>query len=367
MIPLLQHIVSEVAAFQSNRGRKHLVTANNHADNVIAYSGQLPLVASIQPLEEAQTTLATIRKQSEQATVALSNQEHQLREEFTRLTQQMEATTKEITTQKGRLDSAITEYQKQFSNSESTRHERFSQGESARQSQFTEGQKTQNDRLAQVLTDAQKRTQDSIDDAKTRLANMLEEASKKANEQNAEFSTQGTDVLRELELFRGKAVNLMHVIGSTGMAGEYQKTANSARRGNIIWQVIAGSSLLGLIIFAMFTYLATQTAEIIWGVVAARLFVTMTFGILAAYAARQSDRYAETEVRNRGYQLELSSIDPYLANLPEDIQQKVKVELAQKLFGNAAATTVSTSSKFSGTGKDPLELTLSIIAGFTKK
>lgn len=67
---------------------------------------------------------------------------------------------------------------------------------------------------------------------------------------------------------------------------------------------------------------------------ASKIFVTIAFGILAAFSVRQADKYSAIEMINRRYQLELSSIDPYLVNLPEEIQEKVKVELSKKLFGN---------------------------------
>ena len=101
--------------------------------------------------------------------------------------------------------------------------------------------------------------------------------------------------------------------------------------------------------------------------VAARTFVALTFGIMAAYAARPGDWHSDTEIRNRKYQLELSSLDLYLANLPEETQHKVKVDIAMKLFGSASLESASPGKQFTGAGKDPLELALSVLMEFAKR
>lgn len=125
--------------------------------------------------------------------------------------------------------------------------------------------------------------------------------------------------------------------------------------------------MLGLIAFAILVFAATQGATINLPGVFARAFVALTFGILAAYSARQGDRYSDIEVTNRRFQLELSSIDPYLANLPSDTQHKLKVELGQRLFGNAPLVQPNSQKQISGTGKDTLELALQIIMEAVKK
>jgi hypothetical protein len=351
----LQQLLSEIASFHSSRNRGHLVNANNQADSVLTYTAQLAL-SGVTSSPEAQQALEVVRERAEQLASALLAQEGRLRDRLHDLEARVEATVQEVSTQKGRLDTAIAEYQQQFSAAEGTR-----------QSQVAEALKTHNQRLDQALADAQARLQSSLADASRRTDAMLQEASSMASSQLAALEDSGRKVIAQLEDLRAKAQDLLHVIGSTGMAGEYQKAANSARKFAVVWQVIAGIAMAGLITFAIMTYVATQEVDVRWGGVAARAFVTLTFGILAAYAARQSDRYSFIEVRNRRYQLELSSIDPYLSSLPEETRHKVKVDLAQRLFGNMAEPLSPTTGEFTGTAKEPLETALSILLELVKK
>ena len=56
-------------------------------------------------------------------------------------------------------------------------------------------------------------------------------------------------------------------------------------------------------------------------------------GIFAVYAARQAERSDEEERRARKMELELASINSYLADLQPEIQEQIKTKLAEKFFG----------------------------------
>lgn len=134
---------------------------------------------------------------------------------------------------------------------------------------------------------------------------------------------------------RQRAEELVRVIANTGMVGGYQKIANDERKAANIWQGIAVGAFVCLILFAIFAFAATLGSNVSWQVFVARAFVAATFGLLAAYAARQADRHESVERSSRRLELALASVDPYLVNLPEDIQHRVKQELAMKFFGEA--------------------------------
>lgn len=351
----LQSIQSEVSAFQSNRNRGHLSNANTQADSLLAVAAQLGIpLATSSPIDSK--AVEHTREQADKVLRSIRASERQLQQQVGKLNESVGSTIVEVTTQKSRLDTAIAEYQQQFS-----------AAEGSRQQQAADALKTHAQRLDQAITDAQKRLQDATQDVSRRLDSTLQEAVSRADEQRKQLEDEANDAVDALETMRGKAENLLHVIGSTGMAGEYQKAANTAGALTRWWQIGAALSMLGLILFAILAFVATQGEDINWGGVGARVFVAVAFGILAAYCARQGDRYSDQEVANRRFQLEFSSIDPYVANLPADVQHKLKVELGQRLFGNASMTPSTTDRRTTGTGKDPLEMALSIIGEFIKK
>jgi hypothetical protein len=55
--------------------------------------------------------------------------------------------------------------------------------------------------------------------------------------------------------------------------------------------------------------------------------------VLAAYAAFQADKFFEIERRNRKVALELEAIGPYLAPLPQEMQDKFRIDIGDRSFG----------------------------------
>ena len=73
--------------------------------------------------------------------------------------------------------------------------------------------------------------------------------------------------------------------------------------------------------------------DINWASVVTKFFSFTTLGSWTAYSAKQASKHYGAESHNRKMELELASIDPYLAILPEEERNNVKKELAGKLFG----------------------------------
>lgn len=89
--------------------------------------------------------------------------------------------------------------------------------------------------------------------------------------------------------------------------------------------------LVGMVGFAIFAFKGTLD-EFEIGAFLARFGVVLTFGALAGYGARQADKHHKVERRNRRVELELASIDPFLAELPEAERNQVKAAVADRLF-----------------------------------
>jgi hypothetical protein len=90
--------------------------------------------------------------------------------------------------------------------------------------------------------------------------------------------------------------------------------------------------MCGLIYFAYHAFLPSVQGEFKWESFAARVFLTITVGVLAAYAGAQADRFFHMEKSNRKLALELAAIDPFIALLPPDEQYKFKLEVGRRSF-----------------------------------
>lgn len=358
----INNIIAEINNFKANNNKNHLVTANTHVDTLLQNLYIVPKTYDANDAMVIKSSIESLYGNSSKYLADIKEASGSVNKSIADASQRLETLVSEINAQKGRLDKAISDYQAQFSQSESTRSQ-----------QFVEAQNQRVQKVEAALAEQQKKLDMAIETSNKRLLEQSQLSETKIAGQLSQLKESGTSLLNTLTEFKDKAQNLMHVIGSTGMSGEYQKVADTSRKASYVWQGIAGVSMLGLILFAIAAFQSTQvstTETIRWGAVATRVFVAMAFGVLGAYAARQGDRYIDSEARNRRYQLELSSIDPYLANLPDNIKTNVKVQLADKLFGNAGSHTLGQSDKkqeVSANAIDVLKATMQLMHDLVAK
>lgn len=352
----LQNCLSEFSAFTSNKSQGHLDNANTHLDSALTHAFQLPAPLPLEQVESLKDAVTSFRRSAGQLLASLERDKERLASELHGANARLEALAGEIASQKGRVDSVISDQQQQFSASEGARREEF----------------------AKSQAEANAELKSAIEDRRNNFEALEEEVTAKfeafAVSSKAEFTailgqseSAAKAHLAELVGFRDQAQKLMQVIGSTGMAGEFQKAATSAKRLVGFWQALAVGSMIGLIWFAISAYQSAEQLDPSWAVIGSRLFVAVAFGILAVFAVRQADRYHESETRNRRYQLELSSIEPYLAGLPEEVRNDVKVKLAERLFGNTDLQATQATGKASGNGLDVARMALETVQEALKK
>jgi hypothetical protein len=111
-----------------------------------------------------------------------------------------------------------------------------------------------------------------------------------------------------------------------------QKVANSERKSGGRWKAFAVACLLLLGAVTVWWLFSTD-GTLVWQKIVMRSFVFITLLSLSTYAARQGFRHEKAERRNRILELELASLDPYLAELPEDVRTGLKQMFAERVFG----------------------------------
>lgn len=317
-----QQEINEVTAFQGNRNVGHLNNANNQADGALVHTASLLVASSLPDLEIVQKTVSTLRESFGQHAKRLeTDREAQVAKLSEFNARILEATT-EINNQKGRLDTAINQFQQQFSQSEDTRRTEFSTAEKQRASEAAQAEEKRRTQFTTLISDT------SITLNSSREAHENEWSERKES-----LGRETKQLVQHIDDQKNIAEKLVGIITETGWVGGYQRVANEERKAARLWRQIASLSMVGLIIFAGYAFLPTLQGEFNWGSFAGRVFVTLTFGVLAAYAAREAEQHRRVERRNRRVELELASIGPFLMSLPPDNQNEVRRLLAEKFFG----------------------------------
>jgi hypothetical protein len=224
-----------------------------------------------------------------------------------------------IETQKSRLDQAVQQFVQQSAQAQKSDSQAFTD--------FIASAKAQ-------LTDALTAGTDAID-------TQMEEGQKTLDERLADVAGKAAVLLDQLERNRDKAKELVGIIASTGMAGGYEKAALEDDRQANRWRWIALVSMIGIVGFAIYALVATVRGEFDTGEFISKVFVSFTFGIIAAYAGREAEKHRRRQQTNRRLHLEFASIDAYLASLPATERNAIKAAIADRIFGHFDAESAS--------------------------
>jgi len=379
---------SEVEAFISDRNLAHLTNANQSADTVLSNLAQVPgvstpeeLIGLIQAvafhraaLEQQERLGSTARKQAtaevKELAAALDALKTQTQSAIAELKVQLDAEKQKISTQAADQQKAFTDAQQARSNTYNDTllkiQENLTKTLSDQQGQFSTAQENRGREFTAAQTDSQKRLGDVITDYTKRLADQDAEftkqrdsfvatAEKQLTDLNGVYERSAQRVLEQVNAHRKDVEKLVGVIGNLGVTSGYQTTANAARISMWVWQGVAVVAMLGLVSFAYFAFLPAMKGGFTWEGFAMRAFLTVTVGVLAAYAANQADRFFQMEKYNRKLALELAAIDPYIALLPEEQKNKFKIEIGQRSFGQEEAPSLKAE-------KSPAT-TLDVVAG----
>lgn len=128
---------------------------------------------------------------------------------------------------------------------------------------------------------------------------------------------------------------LIGLVGNKANIGEYMKYADKAYKERIIWQIATLS--IFIIAFVALMVITFRTKDYNMGTLIKYVITIILFG-MSGYTAKQAGNLRKDEVYFRKQQLELSSIDVYLADMPDSIKQNIKVDLSSKIFGQARET-----------------------------
>jgi hypothetical protein len=318
----LQNATSEVQNFVANGNVGHIANANAHGDTALAHLAQVPVPTTPKELAGLKDAVVTYRSTLEEqlkkagaASAAISGELDAVKTKATELGN-------EITSERQRLSELGSGFQAQFSTAQETRNREYTEAQGARQERF-----------GTLIAEATERlTQQSADFTQQKDAAVKQYAEDTAALKK-EYGQAAKAVLDEIEGHRAEVAKLVGVIGDLGVTSGYVKTANYARKAMWVWQGIAVAAMSGVILAAYKLFIPQVLGQFSWEAFAGRVILSLTVGVLAAYAAHQADKYHEMERQNRQRALELAAIGPFLAPLPPDKQNEFRLGIGGKTFG----------------------------------
>lgn len=189
--------------------------------------------------------------------------------------------------------------------------------------------------LEKIIDDKNLEIENTKENYNKLISDLQESYSNKISEFENNAKQDFDNIKAEIEKKDEKISELIGLIGNKANVGEYKSNADKAHSERIKWQIatviIFGVAfvLMGLITLFTKDYNITTLA---------RYIVSVILLGMSGYTGKQASNLRKDEVYYRKQQLELSSIDVYLDDIPQDTKVLIKKELSNKIFGQAGET-----------------------------
>lgn len=319
----MQYSLSHVSNFLVNGGLGDINQALIYIDVALK---DVPFLFSIrgnQDLDGLKDSISNFRRSAGQYLSSVDREAKGLKGNISKLDQDTREIMKVVESQKIRLDNLISQTSEQFSNGENRRNEIISQGELKRHQDFLN-----------TLDEKKKQFEIEYDKIKSGFDTLTQELKSTQNRFEDSLEKEAEASLEKIKDLLKHAEKITNLVSSTGMINGYQKYANNEKITAKYWQFLAVFSFGGLIGFGIYLFSIFHNQDIPFSALILRLLTVSTFLILGTYSAKQASKHERLERIYRKMELELSSINPYLACLADEERNKLIQHFATKYFGN---------------------------------
>jgi hypothetical protein len=156
-------------------------------------------------------------------------------------------------------------------------------------------------------------------------SNMIKEVGKAAKIAE-ESEVRSNEVDSQINELLGQNASKLLLVDYANTAETEGKSANSLRRWSLACMALTGAVLC----LALYESLSIGLD---WKQAIFKVFTAIALSVPAAYLARESAKHRSQQHINRRISLDLRAITPYIATLPTEEQNKIKSEVASKIFG----------------------------------
>ena len=138
--------------------------------------------------------------------------------------------------------------------------------------------------------------------------------------------------MQPLTLWKWRARNNFHTLHGPELP------ANSERTARIFFQA---TTIFSLAVFALVMLVGFPWEDTLpgamWVEFGRRSVVSLAFAAIAAFASREASKHGERERRYRLAELDIASLEPFLASLDPVELNMIKKEFAERVFGRDAS------------------------------
>ncbi|MFB5088558.1 hypothetical protein PGC35_15350 [Psychrobacillus sp. PGGUH221] len=345
-LSVLNQINSDVNQINSylQNPTTHLLTdsslnnINTHLDNILAYLIQIPQISDQKEFEGIRENVTSFRRSVARHKVILEEERQQIIEKNEEIKREFEELNASFEALNNKFNTAYNELEEKFSNL----HTRFLETEEERDNQFTQKMEEFQESTDAYFTEREEQWEELLDKNKDVFDKTIEEL----NTVHESFLTeiQGKqERYDEILIEHKKSVeSIVGIISTNTISGHFKEVADRKYKLTTIWQWMTGGGFAATIGFGVYAFIFSYDLD--WPSLVARFIVTTALGSFTAYAARQVTKNEAQEKYNRQMEVELKTLNPYIASFSEEDQIKLKEQFFPHIFGRAEVNKTSNDS-----------------------
>lgn len=281
----------------------HLNTINTRLDNILANIIAIPQLVDSDAVEGIRETVISFRRAVGQN-----------RKRMETLQELYSSKIEENTSYVDSLNTSFNQLTEQFDSKNSEFEDRLEQA-------LTDF----NNRWEKLHTDNEEVIKETINKLEQYQQSFLDESKKKQEEYDG-----------ILEEHKKSVESLVGIISTNSISGHFKEVADKKEKLTSNWQKTTLVGFLLTIAFGVYAFIFTKDLD--WPSLVARFIVTTALGSFTAYAARQAAKNEVEERSNRKMEVELKTLNPYIASFSEEDQVKLKEQLFPLIFGRTDLT-----------------------------
>lgn len=125
---------------------------------------------------------------------------------------------------------------------------------------------------------------------------------------------------------------VISILASKALGGGFMENAVKEEKVANRYRFFAIFLMSGVGIFFMMNFILLEISTIDSNIWLGRIVIGIFFSFIIGYLVRQSSVHRAQQFAYQQKAFDLNALSPYVANLPEDVQHKIKHQMAEKLF-----------------------------------
>jgi hypothetical protein len=193
------------------------------------------------------------------------------------------------------------------------------------------------------------------------LATVIGEGEATLAEDRKKFAGAVQSILEDADAKHRSILKLYNLAAKDSVSGGHQNIAGREYLSAEIWRGITIASVIAAIAWVAYSLFCfnpvLEPERLFWLQIGKSISLAGLLISLAVYASRQSVLHRINERRLRAFFLQVQAFDPFIAELPKEMQVKLKEEITKKIFGSDDKDidgVVAGKGDFEGIGKTEL-------------